>query len=307
MTPAAHLLSGYLAGGALAEKLPAGGARVLTAAVIGSVAPDFDVAPGLLGGWAGAGLHRGATHSFLGAAVTAWLIASVLGRPRRALFTAAFSGILTHIFWDWLNPWGVVAFWPWRRPFRGNLVHESDLYALTIVAAGAILLWRGRRGAALAAVVLALAAYLSAQVWWRNHARGLAHWELAGRRWEVYPAGRLQCGWIVLSSGNNEMAVDCVRSPLARHLQPVFRATSREDALAGATLQSAAVREFRQKIPFPFAEVRAAGDGGAVVIWRDLRVAYQEDPHASPAGLYVRLDAAGNIVSERHRWWLRLW
>src|SRR5713226_4775669 len=102
MTPVGHLLSGYLAGkwtpGPKNERR-----RIILAALIGSVAPDVDVVVGLLGGWAGAGVHRGATHSFLGAAVLAGLIALLLRGPRKPLFLAAFAGVLTHIFWDWLN------------------------------------------------------------------------------------------------------------------------------------------------------------------------------------------------------------
>lgn len=75
MTPAVHLLSGYLLGAALGQ----GSERrwVMGAALLGAIAPDFDVAAGLLGGWQGAGLHRGATHSFLGAVGFATLAGAV--------------------------------------------------------------------------------------------------------------------------------------------------------------------------------------------------------------------------------------
>jgi hypothetical protein len=81
----------------------------------------------------------------------------------------------------------------------------------------------------------------------------------------------------------------------------------REDAFTRASGKSAAVREFREKIPFAFAEVTPRADGGALVVWRDLRVAFQEKPGTTPAGIYVELDAGGRIVSERHRWWLAAW
>jgi membrane-bound metal-dependent hydrolase YbcI (DUF457 family) len=199
MTPAPHLLSGYLAGKwAPAEQ--AARRRVLAAALIGSIAPDFDVAPGLLGGWAGAGLHRGATHSFLGAVILAWLIAALLGRSarplRRPLFLAAWLGVLTHIFWDWLNPWGVVALWPWTHSFRGSLVHEADLYVATILLAAAALTWRGKSKAAVVALAIGLPAYVAVQWQWRDQARELARVELSGRRAGVYPTNNLRCGWL---------------------------------------------------------------------------------------------------------------
>src|SRR4029077_2166901 len=80
---------------------------VTAAGAVAGIAPDFDVALGLVGGYAWAGLHRGATHSLLGALVLGGLAALVLRRTRWAAFFAAAGGVLTHIFWDSLNFWGV--------------------------------------------------------------------------------------------------------------------------------------------------------------------------------------------------------
>ena len=306
MTPAGHLFSGYLVG----EWAAAGEERrwrIIAAAVVGSIVPDLDVALGLLGGWAGATAHRGATHSFLGAVALAWVIAALFRRPRRALFVAALGGILTHIFWDWLNPWGVVPFWPWLKSFRGNLLHEGDLYAAAILLLACILVWKKQRLLAAAALATLLPAYLLTQLWWRDLARALARAELAGRQTAVFPTNKLTCGWIVLSAGDADMSVHCVRSPAAAHLEPAFDVTLRSDSFTQASEQSELVRDFRQKIPFSFAEVQPAEDAGAVVVWRDLRVAFEEKPSKLPTGIYVRLDPAGKILSERHRWWLSLW
>lgn len=306
MTPAGHLLSGYLAGkwtpGPAADRR-----RMIVAALIGSVAPDVDVALGLIAGWAGASAHRGATHSFLGAVVLGLLIALLLGRPRRPLFLAAFGGVLTHIFWDWLNPWGVRPFWPWQMSVRGNLVHEGDLYATAIVFAAAMLVFVGRGRLAAAVLVVAVPGYLALQVAWRDHARTLAESELAGRRVAIYPTDKLGCGWTVLSAGDGDMSVDCATSPWSGHLRRVYRGNIRDSAATRASEQSPMVREFREKIPFSFAEVWPAEDGGTIVVWRDLRVAFRERATTEPAGLYVRLDAGGRILSEHHRWWLSLW
>ncbi|HYM09734.1 MAG TPA: metal-dependent hydrolase [Bryobacterales bacterium] len=310
MTPAAHLLSGYLAGkGAPAGK--AGRRRVLAAALIGSIAPDLDVVPGLLGGWAGAGLHRGATHSFVGAAILAWLIAALLGRKERPLrlplFLAAWLGVLTHIFWDWLNPWGVIALWPWPHSFRGNLVHEADLYIMAILLLAAALAWRGKSKAAVAALAISLPVYLAVQWRWRDRARELAAVELSGRRLGVYPTSDLRCGWVVLSADDSGLSAGCVAGPRAKHLRPLYHAIPGNDFFVQASERSPGVQEFRRKIPFPFAEVRQEAKGGATVFWRDLRIACLEGPTSDPAGLQVKLDAAGRILGERHHWWLRLW
>ncbi len=280
---------------------------MLAAALLGSIAPDLDVALGLLGGWEGAGAHRGATHSFLGAVVLASMIAVVLRGNRRAVFLAALGGILTHIFWDWLNPWGVRPFWPWDVSFRANLLHEGDLYATAILAVAALLMWRGRRRAAAVVLATLLPAYLLVQLLWREHARELAKIELAGRRALVYPARELCCGWIVLSGGESDMSVDCVMSPIASHLRRSYDVAPADGSFVRASERSHLVREFREKIPFPFAEVHPAAAGGAEVVWRDLRLAYRERPSDVPSGLHVRLDSAGRIVSERHHWWLTVW
>lgn len=306
MTPVGHLLTGYLVG----EWAASGGSErwwVIGAALAGSIAPDFDVALGLLGGWAGSSAHRGATHSFLGAVVMAWAIAAVLRRPRGRLFLAALGGILTHIFWDWLNPWGVRPLWPGTASFRGNLLHEGDLYATAIVLGVSVLVWRKRGHAAVAVLVTVLPAYLGVQLWWRDHARGLARAELAERRFAVYPTDQIRCGWIVLSAGEGDMRVHCVATPAADHLRPAFQAPVRSDFFTRASEQSAVVRELRRKIPFPFAQVEPVEEGGAVVVWRDLRIAYRESPANRPTGIHVRVDATGRILDERHYWWLTWW
>lgn len=306
MTPAGHLLSGYLVAHWTPGE-PSDRRRILIAGLLGSIAPDLDVVLGLLGGWAGSSAHRGATHSLLGAAVLGVLIAASVGGVRRSLFVAAFGGVLTHIFWDWLNPWGVVLLWPWMRSFRGNLVHEGNLYAVALVGIAVLLAWRGRGRAALAFLAVALPCFLLLQLAWRSHARNLAASELPGRRVAVYPSDKLRCGWIVLSTADAEMAVHCVARPTATYLAPLFQTPVRDDGFTRASEQSPTVHEFREKIPFSFAEVRPAADGGAIVVWRDLRVASQEPPGSAPTGLYVTLDAAGRILGERHRWWLSLW
>ncbi len=306
MTPAAHLLSGYLVGEwqASGEKERW---RAVAAAVVAGIAPDFDVVLGLLGGWAGSGAHRGATHSLTLAPLFAWLIAKVVRGPRRPVFLAALGGIISHIFWDWLNPWGAILFWPWMRSFRGNLVHEGNLYVLGLLLGSAVLVWRGRRVAAAVLLLELLPVFLLVQIWWRDHARGLAAAQLAGRRALVYPAPDLACGWIALSAGSADMSVACVASPVARRLRPVFTTPVRGDFFVQASERSPVVQDLREKIPFAFAEVRPLKNGGAVVLWRDLRVAYREPKDADPTGLQVELDAHGKIVSEHYRWWLRLW
>ena len=309
MTPAGHLLSGYLAGALAAGDLPDRRERlyVTAAGVVAGIAPDFDVVLGLVGGYAGAGLHRGVTHSLVGALVLGGLAAVLLHRTRWAAFCAAAGGVLTHIFWDSLNFWGARVIWPWKRYSGANLMHEGDWIALAAVAIGAMLVWRGRRRAAIAWLALTVPAFLGFQVWCRGQARELARTELPGRRAEAFAASQLDCRWVVLSEGGGDMRAHCFSSPFAKALRPVLTVPVRDDFFTRASQSSASVQEFVTKCPFAFAEEYPAADGATVVVWRDLREASQQGREESPTGLRIEIDSAGQIRSERHNWWLKAW
>jgi hypothetical protein len=173
--------------------------------------------------------------------------------------------------------------------------------------AASILVWRNRRIAAAVLMLELLPAYLILQIWWRDHARSLASTQLGSLHTAVFPASDPRCQWIILSAAAGEMAVHCVSSPAAKTARTEFRVALRSDQLIQASLQSPAVQELREKIPFSFAEVNPRSDGGADVLWRDLRIAYRERARANPTGLLVRLDKNGKIIGEHYRWWLSVW
>jgi membrane-bound metal-dependent hydrolase YbcI (DUF457 family) len=308
MTPPGHLLSGYLVGDWIAAgREGKTRAVILGVALAAGLAPDGDVLFGLLGGWLGAGLHRSFSHS-LAAAVGLGLAAAVLLRgQRRALFAAGFLGVASHIFWDALNVWGVRLWWPSMAYVRGNLVHERDVWALGIVALGAVLAWVGRRRAAVIWLAAAIPGYVGLQAMWRAHAERLVRTELSGRRAEVFPTGQVRCAWIAVSAGERNLAVQCVSAPWSGLSPPVRTAVVRDDHFTRASRQSPAVREFLEKIPFPYAEETPAPDGGVLLVWRDLREAYEQGAEGVPSGLHILLSPQGTILSERHQWWLKLW
>jgi membrane-bound metal-dependent hydrolase YbcI (DUF457 family) len=306
MTPVGHLLSGYVVGDWIAAREAKQRVLILGVAAAAGLAPDGDVLLGLLGGWFGASVHRGFTHS-LAAAFGLGLAAALLGRPRRALFAAGFLGVASHIFWDALNVWGVQLFWPSTWYLRGNLVHERDVWALAILAVAGLLALAGRRRVAWIWLASALLAYIGIQAMWRVHAQHLARTELVGRRAGVFPTGQARCGWIVVSAGERDLAVHCISSPWSRLSSPVRTVAVRDDRFTRASRQSPAVREFLDKIPFPYAEQTPAPDGGVLLVWRDLREAYEQGPDGVPTGLHLLLSPQGTILSERHQWWLKLW
>jgi membrane-bound metal-dependent hydrolase YbcI (DUF457 family) len=308
MTPAGHLLSGYMAGGLAAAGVTGRRERftIIGVGVLAAIAPDFDVAFGLVGGYLAAGWHRGATHSFLAVVLAGALAAALLPGMRRAAFLAGAGGVLTHLFWDGMNFWGVCLFWPRLRYFSTGLLHEGDWIALGIAAVGAALVWQDRRTAAVVFLAASLAAYLAFQMKSREHARGLVRTELYGRRTGVYPSRELGCGWVVLSEGEGDLRVHCL-APFGRQLRERLVVHRKGGFFTQASRLSPSVQEFLHDAPFAFAEEHPAPEGGALVIWRDLREVHQEGDAAVPAGLHIELDSGGRIVRERHRWWLSVW
>ena len=184
----------------------------------------------------------------------------------------------------------------------GNLVHEQDYIATVILAAAALCLWRGRR-LATAMVLAGIIPYLAIQWQGRERAREAAA-KMEGRHAAVFPGRALDCRWVVLSEGAADLSAHCSAGGILREARRFAKA---EDRFTRASESDPVVRSFREKDPIDFAEVRAGADGGAMVVWRDLRVAYQEPPGAEPSGIHVSVDPAGRVLSARHRWWLRLW
>ena len=99
----------------------------------------------------------------------------------------------------------------------------------------------------------------------------------------------------------------CASTPWAARLRLMDRVPVRDDFFTRASRRSPAVREFLAKIAFPYAEEKLGPDGGALVVWRDLREAYEQGASGSPTGIHVLLGPQGVILSERHHWWLKLW
>lgn len=160
MDNVAHAIVGAAVGRAV------GGDRVPYAGTIGVVAANAsDLAEALLGWpWPRAqylALHRGITHSLLGAAVETAGLALVVGLALRALArwrrsTAPGAGVIlalvaasvfSHPLMDWQGSYGLRPFLPWNgRWYYGDFVAISDawfwLLPLVALAWGAPRHWR---------------------------------------------------------------------------------------------------------------------------------------------------------------------
>jgi inner membrane protein len=89
---------------------------VMAAGFIGALAPDLDLIARLWDPMAAIAVHRTATHSFLGGAVIAVVVAGLVWGIRRDsffhLFGSAYLGLLSHIGSDLLTSFGTAIFWP---------------------------------------------------------------------------------------------------------------------------------------------------------------------------------------------------
>ncbi len=329
MIPASHVLSGYLAGrfvrwrfGSQLRSPPQTRDPLILTAVVGSVLPDLDVLPGLAFGYELSRFHRGFTHSLVGVAVQALLLATVVwyflrwkGRGGldaapswRILLATAVFGVASHVFWDALNPWGVRLYSPFTElGVSAMLFHEGDVFVLAILAVASLLVWSGRLRAGYGFVCLVLISYAAWQFTRRGSVTRLAERELAGQRFRVYPNPRPSCMWLVLSAGQETLAAHCASWPGENRLDRIKTVQLSSDPSIDASMQSPQVHTFVSKRDFPFAEVHRQASGETVVLWRDFRDFVTEGDESAASGLYVRLAPSGEVLSVDFRWLLRFW
>ena len=323
MIPASHLLTGYLAGRAIRLSGDAALPKcawldpIVIMAVGASVVPDLDVVPGVLG-FPVSDWHRGPTHSLAGIVLQALLItvgarfawklvfAEILSW--RPLFRAALAGLATHVFWDYLNPWGVGLLWPLNEEkYSANLIHEGDVFVLAALAAGSMLVAARRYRVGFAVPVLVIAAYSLFQFQWSSTIKENAAKDLASDFIRVFPNAQIDCLWLVLARFPDHLEAHCVSEPLSAERRPVLHELLLDDFRITASNELSDVREFKRQRHFPFAEIHTQPDGSATVIWRDLRVAVFEIRPEQPSGYYVHFSPNGRLTEHGHRWFLRWW
>ena len=164
-----HSATGAFIGWALPRRLAGPGATPLVMA--GALLPDVDTAIEFFVGPRSAFAHRGFTHSLLGVAVLAPLVALValrFSKERRFVRVVALiaTGMLSHVLLDLPTPMGVMLFFPSRNDVHLDFLSYSD-WTLLAVALGVLLAaWTyANRGAALRRGILS-AVLLSALSWW---------------------------------------------------------------------------------------------------------------------------------------------
>jgi len=164
MDPVTHVAAGVLLGQAAHDRFP--GARGLVPlAALAAWIPDVDNIVTFFGPEAYMRYHRGYTHSLVGGALLAWLLALVAARFQPAakagrLFVLFYLCVLSHLFLDCITSYGTGVFLPFsdaRISFPAVFILDP-VYTLALIglAAAAALRPAARKALAVAGLAVML-------------------------------------------------------------------------------------------------------------------------------------------------------
>jgi inner membrane protein len=238
-------------------------------------------------------LRRGWTHGILAQALLPVIFTGVvmlldrLWRPQRGdppartlpILALSYVGVLSHVFLDWLNTYGVRLLMPFSpRWYYGDSVFIVDPWLWLVLAAG-ILLSRRRATFAPARMALVVAAvYIGAMVWSAKAARAVvidAWVRERGRPPQALMVGPVPGNplrkTLIVDHGDDYERGSFAWWP-ARVTFDGQRVPRRaeEPAAARAREQDADIRAVLIWARFPYYELEAV-DGGTRVTLRDLR------------------------------------
>ena len=282
MDPVSHIA---LAHNLVRLRQPARAATgVIPAAVLGALSPDVDVIL-LPGGWDRyMTVHESGTHSVIGALVCAALAAALaraLWRRGRygAIFAAAATGAVSHLWFDLFSGATIRLFWPLTETRVSNLgvfAMADPWVALWCVITAIVIASRRDKRVRIAAIfTVVMAIFVAVKTASRVEAVRVfrAHMSCAGEiltlpvwasltEWEVYGQDATHVSqWIVdARTGSIDQ----------RMTMPVLGARGPGLALVAASLDWETVRNFRRTHAFAFARTTSVGDATRVM-WSDLR------------------------------------
>ncbi|MGE0040576.1 MAG: metal-dependent hydrolase [Vicinamibacterales bacterium] len=292
MDPLCHTLTGAAMGEAgLKRRTALGMATLLLAANM----PDIDVGVFATDTLA-VSFRRGWTHGVLAVAVLpvvltgvmlaidrAWPGRSGAARPRadaRGLLLLAYLGILSHVFLDFLNSYGIRLLMPFsNRWFYGDALYIVDPWMYVLLGGGVYLArWRARRGFARpwqpARLGLALAsAYVALML-------GSNLWARAEVRAELTRAGQPDARFMVTPVAVNPFHREVIVDTGARYEKgvlwfapaPHFRPagygvdTNLATPLAAAASADPRARAFLGWSRFPFFAIQSTPDGPRTLV-----------------------------------------
>jgi inner membrane protein len=146
MDPITHAAIGAgvfaLSGGDISLAEPA-----LIGCIVGSVAPDLDIAAKVYNDYYYLKYHRGSSHSFVGILLMSFFLTAVLNffysSSFFSLFIWTFVGGLTHILFDFLNSYGAQLLWPIsRKKYSLSLLKIFDI-VIILLGISAIIYGKG--------------------------------------------------------------------------------------------------------------------------------------------------------------------
>ena len=140
MDPVTHVVAGVLLGQAARDRFPETKALIPLSAFAAWM-PDVDNIVTFFGAEAYMRHHRGYTHSLLGGALMAWLLAILAARfaggaKTSKLFVLFYFGVLSHLFLDCITSYGTGIFLPFSdvRVSVPSVFIIDPVYSLAMIA-----------------------------------------------------------------------------------------------------------------------------------------------------------------------------
>ncbi len=318
MDPVTHIASGVLAGQAVKDRFPPG-RWLVWFTVAAAWAPDLDNMATWLGPEAYMRYHRGITHSLVGGAVVALVLAFIWTRFKRDVSFAkltllGYACVLMHSFLDVITSYGTQILQPFsdaRISFPVVYIIDPFFTGLLVLLALATL-FAAKRRKKLALIGLALIlAYPAANLGAREYvaasfAKGLA---AAGERYdslEIIPAAFAPLAWkaVVEDGETYRLAGLDVLRPEAGPRSPVMRRAD-PGLLRRLGEQASIFATYAWFADYPVIEERMLGNGREL-IFSDARF-MMYSPFLSdswregypPFTIMADLDARGRLASWR--------
>src|SRR3954470_12059758 len=274
MDPLSHIVAGR-AVVALFDR-DADRRAVGTAAIVGALSPDVDIALAPAGWDIYLRAHQAGTHSIVGGlllgCVAAFLVRAFARRSRYLpLVAAAVAGAMSHLALDALSGARIRLAWPWADARVGlPLVAMGDPWLVAIFVAGLVAVWPGRQRRQNVAVFGpgTAIAFLCFKAVLLDRAKRRAHLDAASPRaaearwgslteWDVYDRTPTDVrAWRISSGG---------AAAILRLSEPVFP----ESSLVTASRSLDTVSNFLRAHEFGFAVQSVETDGNTAVRWSD--------------------------------------
>jgi inner membrane protein len=237
-------------------------------------------------------LRRGWTHGVLAQALLPVILAACVllvdrmrrpqrpGPPARAvpLLVLGYAGVLSHVFLDWLNTYGIRLLMPFSPQwFYGDAVFIVDPWLWVSLGAGAFLSrrWRATRPARVALIVAAL--YIGAMVWSARAARAIVidAWvregggALRGAMVGPVPIDPLRKA-VIIDAGDHYQRGSFSWWPRRVRFDPRIVPRRADEPAVARAQQDRDVRAIRVWARFPYYEL-APVEAGTRVTLRDMR------------------------------------